>query len=179
MISFQLQDAGLNAMLKRLQSAVGNMQPAMAEIGQALTSNVQLGFKDSKDPWGNKWKAIGQPAVMSRLARQSGSFKKNGKISAKGQRMAMAGFQPLRDTGRLANSITSHATNNSVEVGSAGVKYARMHQFGGTKAAFPKLWGDIPARPFMPIRNNRVDLPAVWQNEVIAIIQRRIAEATR
>lgn len=24
-----------------------------------------------------------------------------------------------------------------------------MMQFGGTKAAFPHLWGDIPARPFL------------------------------
>ena len=29
--------------------------------------------------------------------------------------------------------------------------YAAMQQFGGTKQQFPYLWGDIPARPFMPV----------------------------
>jgi phage gpG-like protein len=26
-----------------------------------------------------------------------------------------------------------------------------MQQFGGTKAKFPNLWGDIPARPFLGV----------------------------
>jgi len=26
-----------------------------------------------------------------------------------------------------------------------------MQQFGGTRSAFPNLWGDIPARPFLGI----------------------------
>jgi hypothetical protein len=29
---------------------------------------------------------------------------------------------------------------------------AFMMQFGGTKAEFPHLWGDIPARPFFPVQ---------------------------
>ena len=37
-----------------------------------------------------------------------------------------------------------------VEVGSNRV-YAAMMQFGGTKAAYPHLWGDIPPRPFLGV----------------------------
>ena len=33
----------------------------------------------------------------------------------------------------------------------SSMEYAAMHQFGGTKAQFPNLWGDIPARPFLGI----------------------------
>jgi len=29
------------------------------------------------------------------------------------------------------------------------MEYSAMQQFGGTKADFPHLWGDIPARPFI------------------------------
>ena len=26
-----------------------------------------------------------------------------------------------------------------------------MQQFGGSKRSYPNLWGDIPARPFLPV----------------------------
>ena len=50
----------------------------------------------------------------------------------------------------LAASITTHATDSSALVGS-NKPYAAMMHFGGTKAEFPHLWGDIPARPYLPM----------------------------
>ena len=32
--------------------------------------------------------------------------------------------------------------------------YAAMMQFGGQKSEFPQLWGDIPARPYLPMDSN-------------------------
>jgi phage gpG-like protein len=37
---------------------------------------------------------------------------------------------------------------------------AFMMQFGGAKADFPHLWGDIPARPFFPVRRDGTLYPA-------------------
>jgi phage virion morphogenesis protein len=50
----------------------------------------------------------------------------------------------------LAASITTHATDSSAMVGS-NKTYAAMMQFGGEQADFPQLWGDIPARPYLPV----------------------------
>jgi phage virion morphogenesis protein len=50
----------------------------------------------------------------------------------------------------LAASITTHATDSSAMVGS-NKPYAAMMQFGGNKTDFPQLWGDTPARPYMPL----------------------------
>lgn len=185
MITVQVQDQAVQAMLRRLQASVSNLKPAMAEIGTTLTDNVRMGFKTSTSPWGERWKSIGQVAIMGRLGHRKDSFGKKGKITKKGQSYLTGGIQPLLDTGNLRSSITYQATNNSVTVGT-NVKYAKTHQFGATQGAFgrtrrggPIPWGTIPARPFMPIRNARADLPATWQREIIDILQRRIQEAAQ
>ncbi|MGP5535571.1 phage virion morphogenesis protein, partial [Psychrobacter celer] len=54
----------------------------------------------------------------------------------------------LRDTGRLMASLTYIALPDGVTWGT-NVIYARMMHYGGKKALFPHLWGDIPARPYM------------------------------
>lgn len=185
MINVHVQDQAVQAMLRRLQASVSNMQPAMAEIGTTLTDNVRIGFRDSKDPWGSKWKSIGQAAIMGRLGHRKDSFGKRGKITKKGQGYLTGGIQPLLDTGALRSSIAFNATGNSVEVGT-NLKYAKTHQFGAKQGAFGRSkrggqipWGNIPARPFMPIRNDRADLPQAWQREIIDILQRRIQEAAK
>jgi len=43
--------------------------------------------------------------------------------------------QPLRDTGRLMNSITRKVTGNEVKVGS-NVVYAALHHYGAEKGSF-------------------------------------------
>jgi phage gpG-like protein len=184
-ISVEVNDRGVNAMLWRLQRSVSNMQPAMAEIGAALVSRIGTGFKGAKSPWGDKWKSLSQAAIMGRLSHRKDAFGKRGKITKKGQGYLTGGVQPLSDTGRLRSSITYRATDKSVEVGT-NVPYARTHQFGARQGAFgrtrrngPIPWGNIPARPFMPIKNNRADLPASWKWEVMDIIQARINEAAK
>lgn len=56
--------------------------------------------------------------------------------------------QTLRDTGRLMASLTYIALPDGVKWGT-DVIYARMMHYGGKKALFPHLWGDISARPFL------------------------------
>lgn len=59
----------------------------------------------------------------------------------------------LRDTGRLMASLTYIALPDGVKWGT-NVVYARMMHYGGKKAIFPHLWGDIPARPYMGMNDN-------------------------
>ncbi|WP_248594777.1 hypothetical protein [Candidatus Accumulibacter contiguus] len=49
------------------------------------------------------------------------------------------------------------------------MNYAAMQQFGGTKARFPHLWGDIPARPFFP--DAQRGLPAPLIEQIILVLQ--------
>lgn len=136
--------------IRDLLRAGASMQPAMQEIGDDFTAEIQMGFRRGVDPWGNRW----APLAESTQAKNNGRRR---------------GGQPLRDTGLLGNSITpSNATGTSVEVGTMDVR-APTHQFGAGQGAYgrtsrggPTPWGGIPARAFLPIRNGEVDLPEGW-----------------
>tara|TARA_R110002020_G_scaffold370765_1_gene582400 strand:+ start:241 stop:678 length:438 start_codon:yes stop_codon:yes gene_type:complete len=64
------------------------------------------------------------------------------------QRAIKQGGDTLRKDGRLLASLTYIALPDGVKWGT-NVVYARMMHYGGKKALFPHLWGDIPARPFL------------------------------
>jgi phage gpG-like protein len=88
-------------------------------------------------------------------------------------------MQILRDTGVMMNSINSQLVSGGVSVGVGDVfGKAAMHQFGGTTTGGRWAGRKIPARPFMPIRGNRVYLPNDWQEDILAIIARNIQNAT-
>ncbi len=63
------------------------------------------------------------------------------------------GGDTLRKDGRLLASIKWVALPDGVKWGT-NVIYARMMHYGGKKALFPHLWGDIPARPFLGMNEN-------------------------
>lgn len=56
------------------------------------------------------------------------------------------------------------------------MKYAAIQQFGGTKAQFPHLWGDIPARPFLPITPAGTLYPAD-REKILAALRTAFEEA--
>lgn len=57
---------------------------------------------------------------------------------------------PLNKTGTMRRQIAAASGPDFAEIGSNAVQAAMMH-FGGSKAEYPKLWGDIPARPFLGV----------------------------
>lgn len=152
----------IQARLRAAAAATQNLEPMLSEMGEAVVESTRLRFTDGKGPDGNKWAPLSAATLLRR--------RKKGK-----------GAQPLLDTGRLRNSITKRVEPRSVWIGT-NVVYARPHQFGAAKGAFgtgkyktrkgsfPIPWGNIPARPFLGF--SRDD-----QAEIVAIIQRRIAEA--
>lgn len=150
--TFKLDDTRALAKLKALQDA-GQMQPVFAAIGRSMVNRIRLCFKMGVDPWGSPWAAL--------------KFRKG---------------QPLRDTGRLNQSITFNADNTGVTIGT-NVKYARTHQYGATivpkqpgkRLVFPGPGGrlifakkvTVPARPFLPLRRgDTLALPPSWQADV-------------
>lgn len=126
------------------------MLPFFQDVGRRLVNDFKMGFRLSVAPDGEKWKP---------LKHREG--------------------QPLRDTGRLRNSITFQASEKYVEIGT-NVVYGRAHQFGVTKQNVPEhtklinqAFGKklkfpvyatvkahtknpkIPARPFLGIENRQ------------------------
>lgn len=120
-------DAEVIAALHRLYDRVGNIRPALAEIGEAMTESTKRRFGSATGPDGVLWQTNSEVT----LAHKRGS-------------------RPLTDYGDLADSITSQSDGFAMEIGS-NLDQAAMMQFGGTKAEFPHLWGDIPARPYLGI----------------------------
>lgn len=111
--SVQVDDAQVTAALLALRSRLGNLQPVMATIGQRLITQADLAFRAEQDPWGRAWQRLSQSTLRQRR-----------------QGKGTGGAKILRDTGRLAGSISYRASADQVVVGT-NVLYAAIHQFGG------------------------------------------------
>lgn len=130
MIEVKIEDAKITKALQDLHRAVGDLSPAFREIGKMLVESTKERFVTTTDPDGNPWLLN---SVLSTLLYKTGD-------------------RPLTgETGKLMDEISYNLIgNDTLEIGSP-MEYAAMQQFGGTKAEFPHLWGDIPARPFLGI----------------------------
>jgi len=128
---FEISIYGLEvviAHLNAIQQRSDNIRPLLLEIGEDLTESTKQRFVTTTSPDGEQWAENSQVT----LDRKSGS-------------------KPLTDGGFLAESIHYDMFGNyGVEIGSDKVQ-ANMMQYGGTKAQFSHLWGDIPARPFVGV----------------------------
>ena len=146
-----VDDEQVMAALRRLRQHTDNIAPALAKIGERLVENTQARFATSTAPDGTPW-AANSPVTISRYL---------GLSTGKQRATKAAGKKPLVAGGSLRDEIHFNVTGNVLEVG-ATMKYAAMQQSGGTKARFPNLWGDIPARPFLGISDkDRADIDQI------------------
>lgn len=135
MFTIEIKDDEITAALDRLLLDLGDMTEVMQEIGELLMASTKDRFTKGEAPDGSKWAAKSQTTLNAYGARKSNRVDS----------------RPLfGPSGMLSSQIFYEVGSNQVEVGSNRV-YAAMMQFGGTKAAFPHLWGDIPARPFLGV----------------------------
>ena len=109
---------GLKELQKSLQELSGNlqnMQKFWHQIGEYMKKRtINECFEKEKSPEGTPWKPLSQSRVKQRMKRH-----KTGNMKI------------LQDTGELRRSISYRAFNKYVIIGS-NLKYARIHQFGGT-----------------------------------------------
>lgn len=163
---FILDDAKLRAALRGLEKAMTDMSPIMDEIGQTLQDEIRMTLGRGQTPWGED---------MEPLKSRQGV--------------------PLNDTRQhIYNRITHTFDSKSVAVGmNEEVGIGMTHQFGavikpkkasrlvftvGGKKVFAKQV-TIPARPFLPIRNDAVDLPPQWRESLINIIKTALKNAIK
>lgn len=128
-----ITDDEITAALARVGAALDNPLPLMQDLGEYLVTSTKQRFPTGKAPDGSVW----APKSAATIAAQGG--RKTNRLDTRPL------FGP---SGSLSSNITYEASADQVEWGSPMV-YAAMQQFGGSKSAFPNLWGDIPARPFL------------------------------
>ncbi|MBA2929887.1 phage virion morphogenesis protein [Pseudomonas sp. CCUG 57209] len=133
MITVELDHERLQAALRRVEWAVGDVAPLMRGIAAELVSQTEENFAEEGRP---DWAGLSETTTERRA--------KTGNWPGQMLQISSAG---------LAASVTSHADDSSALVGS-NKPYAAMMHFGGSKSAFPHLWGDIPGRPFLPMDGN-------------------------
>lgn len=155
--SVTVQSEVVISALNSVLAAGSNLKPATQRVAQRWKGLSLLSFRTSKDPHGKPWKPV-----------------------------LRAGGQPLVDTGRLRNSLTTRATGLTAEVGT-NVLYAAVHQFGATikpvkaKALRFQLNGQwftrkqvkIPARPFLPTTT----IPASYENAAVKVVSNYLSGA--
>jgi len=135
MITIDLQDADITHALGELEKATTDLTPTLKLIGRKLVESTEQRFIDRRDPDGTLW--LGNSDLT---------------IARKGFDHPLVGGKQDGDSGRRTQMLQhmNHAQvqDNVLLVGNT-MEYSAMQQFGGSKADFPHLWGDIPARPFI------------------------------
>ena len=149
MINVTVDDAAILAALRRLQNHGSNLRPALREIGEILKESTQQRFVNYTGPDGVMWEA-NSDVTSERKAERSGI--------------------PLTDGGTLSDTINRKVVGNDTVMIYSPMQYAAMMQFGGTKAEFPHLWGDIPARPFLGISTED-------ESEILSILRTYLESA--
>lgn len=152
-LSIQISDEGFTASLQRLLEHGGDTSTLTFLIGQGIEERIDARFASSTGPDGQRWKD-NRPATLARealrLALSKGNRRKDGSLNKRGAERLAAKKPLIGETGTLRNQIAMQHDGAGVTVAASAV-YAAIQQFGGTRAEFSHLWGDIPARPFMPV----------------------------
>ncbi len=105
-ITITVDDAPTLVILRQLAALMDDMTPVMADIGDGMVSRITIDrFEKGRGPGGVPWKPS--------------------------RRVLKTGGKTLIDRQHLQRSIVRQAGPRGVEVGSNGVAYAAIHQFGG------------------------------------------------
>lgn len=126
MIEISIDTSRILAKLNDLLQRTGDVSPALRKIGETLKESTQKRFETTTAPDGTAWAAN----KASTLAHKKGS-------------------RPLTDGGTLGDTIDYQLRGADELLIGSPADQAAMMQFGGTKAEFPNLWGDIEGREFL------------------------------
>lgn len=126
----------LERVLHNAANHLTHTAPLMEDISRALLSETMMNFQLGGRP---AWAGL-SPLTIARRRGGAGAI--------------------LQDTGELKRSIKATHSNDTATIGT-NLVYAPTHQFGAKQGEFgrsdrntPLPWGDIPARPFIPIDKN-------------------------
>ncbi|MDF0606638.1 phage virion morphogenesis protein [Neisseriaceae bacterium TC5R-5] len=143
MISITIDDRQLQATLRHLEQAGGDLAPAMRKIAQSLLKVTEDNLAAEGRP---KWEALAESTKLARLGGKK-AYKKNGELKASAQRQ-LNQFRILQHTGQLAASISTDYDRTQAIIGSNKV-YAAIQHFGGEAGRGHAV--TLVARPYLPM----------------------------
>lgn len=144
-------------LLQQLQERMLDPEPLLLVLGEELSERAKERFDTSTDPAGVPWK-LNSPATLAAYIRNRG-----GKAPG-ARRQGAVTKKPLIGESGVLRKISYSVQGQSVVIGSSR-RWLFMLNFGGRKADYPNLWGDIPARAILPLRSDGSAYPA--EEEVI------------
>ncbi|MFG8081209.1 phage virion morphogenesis protein [Kerstersia gyiorum] len=147
MIRIELDDQDVKRALAGLEHAVGDIRPALKNIGEAMLFSIDQRFADQEAPDGTAWEG-NAPATIARKGFDDPLVGAERNLTLRTQNI----YQLEGDALLVGNTM----------------EYAAMQQFGGDQQDFPHLWGDIPAREFIGISDED-------EEEIVEIITDHIA----
>ena len=135
-MTINLDTSELERVLHNAANHLTHTAPLMEDISRQLVTETKLNFDFGGRP---AWAGL-SPVTLARRAHGGGAI--------------------LQDSGLLKKSINASHTDDTATVGT-NLVYAPTHQFGAKQGEFgrsdrntPLPWGNIPARPFIPMDKN-------------------------
>lgn len=177
--TINVEDGEIRDALNRLSQRCDNMRSAFEGIGDDMVERTKRRFDTGTGPDGQAWapnSAATLDILAERLGRMKSYSKKGGGLNKRGA-ANLAGKKPLiGQTKLLRQQINALADDSSVEVftNSNTAAYAAIQQFGGKAGRGHKV--TIPARPFLPIRQDGTLYPKE-QEEVLDAINRYLLDS--
>jgi hypothetical protein len=169
MIRLQTTDPGVIDTFNRLIATGEDPSGYMMAIGEVLLEFTKERFVLSSDPYGIPWVENSDTTLRSKLHSNRKNFTKKGAVSALGAKV-LAGKKPLiGDTKDLSTQFSYTVIGNDLVTLTSLMPYAAMQNYGGTKAEFPHLWGDIPARQIFP--DEARGLPDELQGGILDVLR--------
>lgn len=153
----EINNNAVGQLLQQIEQRAGDMEPFLRALGEDMVERIKERFGRSTGPGGIPW----APNSAVTLARY---IQSRGKPSKKKPR-AQPAKRTLIASGEMSRGIHYQVSDEALLVASPAPQ-AFMMQFGGSKAEFPHLWGDIPARPFFPVQPDG----SLYQVEADAIV---------
>lgn len=146
-ISIEVNDGEVGTALQSLYDALGNIDPALKEIGEVLVDSTKQRFKTATAPDGTQWEDNAESTLINYASRFKTSFTKSGRISKKGRQRIANKLPGTGETKQLQTQIFYNVKNGVLEVGSPLIYSATFH-FGAKKGQYGEgvPWGKIPGR---------------------------------
>lgn len=174
MIIVSINDADVLSAFNRLIALSAQPTGPLLAIGEKVAEFTKVLFEKSQDPYGVPWAPNSDTTLRKLMHGSKKNFTKKGAISKRGEQL-LSGKKPLIGESKdLSTKFSYRVLDYAVAITSPMV-YAAMQNFGGTKAEFPNLWGDIPARQFFP--DPARGMPPELADEITAILQSAILNA--
>lgn len=154
----------LQSILRQLAQRSENPGPAMKSVAATLLRETERIFAQEGKGVGldEAWQSLSEVTIHQRALAASGG-RQHGKDGRELKRYSQAAnglMKILQRSSKLAASIEASSDSHEARLGTNRV-YAKTMFYGAKKGQFgrdgrnhPIPWGDIPARPYFPVKGS-------------------------